>query len=380
MRTRSLTSILLILMATACLDRVFIDVGKAGIIPIVIDGHISNKPGPYQVTLFTGHDLENKLIRHAVSAKQLTLSDNVGNSEVLSEVDVGIYRTALGGIQGMVGRVYKLRIELFDGRIYESQPDSLLNPGKLDSLYYDLNKSGKVTELGYDDYGFDIFFNSSAGPNKSYHFLWKFTGTFQAETYPRGKHDECFYSDGKCQFVPPCSGYKNVGGFTPQSAVFEMVGPCTCCTCWYNLFNDLPILSDNQLLSSGRFIGIKAYRIPIDRWIFSNKIHVQVEQFSLSKQSFDFWRAIKNQRTAIGSLFQPVTGKVPSNFTQIEGPNKPIDGLFFATSISSKSFFLTKDNLTNPDLMLPDIAAIKIPDDCIKLFPNASYKKPIFWE
>ena len=65
------------------------------------------------------------------------LSDDHGIREVLSEIDQGIYQTNPAGIRGIVGHVYTLQIELFDGRIYESKPDSLLSPGTLDSIYYD---------------------------------------------------------------------------------------------------------------------------------------------------------------------------------------------------------------------------------------------------
>ena len=158
--------------------------------------------------------------------------------------------------------------------------------------------------------------------------------------------------------------------------------PCTCCTCWYNLFNDLPMLSDNQLLRFGRFEGVKTYHVPLNQWIFSYKIHVEVEQMSLSRQTYDFWKAIKNQRTAINSLFQPATGKIPSNFLQISGPQIPIEGLFYATSISNKSFYITKDDIPKPGLMLPNISAINnyFPDDCINLFPHATYTKPSYWK
>ncbi len=381
MRGRSILSILLILCSAACVDRVFIDIGSAAVYSIVIDGHISDQPGPYKIEIYSGHDLEDKFARHPISVKQLVILDDQGTREVLSEIDKGIYQTNSSGIRGMIGRVYSLRIELFDGRIYESKSDSLMSPGKLDSLYYDFNSTGKVSDLGYKDYGFDIFFNSSAGFKNNYYFLWKFTGTFRADTHPEANTTQCFWADGRCQFVLPCSGYINIGGYTPFTAVYKKVRPCTCCTCWYNLTNDLPMLSDNQLLRFGRFEGIKAYRVPLNQWIFLHKIRVAVDQMSLSRQTYDFWKAIKNQRTSINSLFQPVTGKIPSNFVQISGPQIPIEGLFYATSISSKSFYITRDEIPNPDL-IPNISQIGLffGDDCVNLFPHATYTRPSYWK
>src|SRR5258708_2831331 len=265
MRSQSLVSVLLILLTAACVDRINISIGSNSAYSIVIDGHISDQPGPYRIEINSGHDLEDKFARHSISVNRLVLSDDQGTKEVLSEIDKGIYQTDSAGIRGIIGRVYKLSIELFDGRTYESKPDSLMSPGKLDSLYFEFNKTGKISDLGYNDYGFDIYFNSSAGSESNFHFLWKFTGTFRADTHPELNHFQCFFDNGRCQFVPPCSGYINIGGYTPLTAIFEKVRPCRCCTCWYNLFNDLPVLSDNQLLRFGRFIGIKAYRVPLNQ-------------------------------------------------------------------------------------------------------------------
>lgn len=381
MSGRSVLSILLIILMGACLDRIFIDVGNSAISAIVIDGYISNQSGPYRIEIYSSHDLEDKLTRLPISVKQLLLSDNEGNREELTEVDKGIYQTHSAGIRGTIGKVYTLRIELFDGRIFESKPDSLISPGSLDSIYYDFNNSGKTSVLGYPDYGFDIFFNSSAGSKSNYYFLWNFIGTFKADTHPEGNHSQCFFAYGRCNFVPPCSGLRNVSNFPdPARANFVRVGPCTCCTCWYNLLNDIPMLSDNKLLRTGRFDGIKAYRVPLNQWIFSHKIYITVTQMSLSRQAFVFWKAIRDQRTAINSLFQPVTGKIPSNFVQISGPETTIEGLFFATSISNKSLYITPDDIPNPSL-IPNIASDPLfSDDCINLFPHATYTKPPYWK
>ena len=56
MRGHSILSILLVLLSAACVDRVFIDVGRGAAFSIVIDGHISDQPGPYRVEINSGHD------------------------------------------------------------------------------------------------------------------------------------------------------------------------------------------------------------------------------------------------------------------------------------------------------------------------------------
>jgi len=378
MRSHSILAILLILISAACVDRINFDIGSGNAFPVVIDGFISDEPGPYIIRVSKAFDIESKFsIKTPISIKKLVLSDDHGNREELSEVDYGLYKTDATGIRGTVGRVYKIEIELLDGRVYESKPDTLAAPGKIDSIYYNFREDKTVD--GASKYGFDILFNSSSGSKRDYHFLWKFTGTFKADVTPLpSDHNDCFYYGGKCNYVPFCSGLLNVGGYTFITAVFKRVGPCTCCTCWYNIFNTDVLLSDGQFLRMGNFQALKILYIPIDPWIFQNKVHAEVSQMSLSRQSFDFWKSVRNQKNAANSLFQPITGKIPSNFVQLAGPQGPIEGLFYAASITRKAIFITREDVHPPSI----IPSIQVPwtGSCLKLFPNATTEKPSYWK
>ena len=159
--------------------------------------------------------------------------------------------------------------------------------------------------------------------------------------------------------------------------VYERIGPCECCTCWYNIFNSSPVLKDDQFTTSDNFRGLKINRIPLNGWIFMHKIRVEVQLFSLTDRTFRFWKAVKDQRAAINSLFQPVSGKIPINFIQLNGAESPVQGLFYAAAISSKSLYIRRSDIPN-ESMIPAISAGNV--SCLELFPNATNIKPSFWE
>jgi hypothetical protein len=368
MRSRFLFSIVLVVVCAACVDRITFDIGSSPSFAVVIDGSISDQQGPYKVLVTKAFDLESKLsIKTPISVKRMVVSDNAGNSEVLSQVAQGEYQTSTNGIKGTVGRAYKIQIELLDGRTYESIPDTLYPSGKVDSVYHSF-KEEKTTE-GSTKYGFDVFFNSSAGELNNYYFLWKFVGTFRVDTYPE-QHVEPF-GEGTIPKPRPCSGYIFTGG------VLEQVGPCECCTCWTSIFNNEIIVSDNQLVDRGRFTGIKASYVPINQWTFKHKVYAEIRQMSLSRQAFAFWKAIQSQKGATTSLFQPITGKVPSNFIQTGGQSGPIEGLFFATSIHSKGVFINRKDVPNEQIIPP--IDLLFQDNCTGLFPNSTTSRPPFW-
>jgi hypothetical protein len=371
-----LRSILISIVSAACVDRLSFDLdGSATIVPVVV-GYISDQPGPYQVTVSESFDIElDPKSKKPLSVKSMTISDNTGLSEELTEVKQGLYETSPTGIRGVVGRTYKLRVELPDGKVYESITDTLLNSGALDSIYFDFVSKRDANNA--QTYGFDIFFNSSATVENNFRFLWKFTGTYKAETNPELSDQGCYDIDGRCNFIPPCTGIRNVAvpAYPPE---FERIGPCECCTCWYDLTNNAVTLNDDGLEGVGRFIGVKLYSLPLDAWIFTHKVHYKIEQFSITRQTFGFWKSIKDQQDAVNSIFQPINGKIPSNFRQVTGNGYPLAGIFYAASVSSKSSYIYRYDVPKESLIPTNKAVIK--RSCLEAFPNSTNVKPPFWE
>lgn len=354
----------------ACVDRIDFDIKSNPNFPIVINGFISNKPGPYQVTVSKAFDIDSKLyLKEPINVKRMVISDNTGFSEQLFNKAQGIYSTSENGIQGVVGRNYKLEVELLDGRFYESIPDTLFSSDPIDSVYFQ-QVAYKETE-GTSKPGFDFYFDTSLSDKNSNRYLWKFKGTYQIDTNPELYDTLCI--EARCPKPKFCSGYKVEG-----SGELIQVRPCECCTCWVDFYNDKILISDNQVSTSSSFAKIKASTIPINQWTFMYKVHAEIQQFGLSQQAFLFWRAIKNQNESIGSIFQPSNGKIPSNFIQTKGTDGPILGLFYAASINTKSTFITPFDVHPQNLIPPQ--NVPFINDCRRAFPYSSIEKPSFWE
>jgi hypothetical protein len=349
-------------------DRVFLDFEKPDGYAVVVDGMITDEPGPYTVKLTKAFDVESKSsFRATLSARRVEIRDNAGNREDLVEVSQGTYQTSPTGIQGVVGRAYTLRIELLDGRIYESKADSMGSSGRVDSVYFSyIESQGPQQE---STYGFDVFFDSNAKENGSYYFLWRFKGTYQVESNPELHTKSC--GESRCPDPLPCSGYI-VG-----ASGLEEVDTCECCTCWVEFYNETPIVSDNKFNQSGKFVSVKAAYVPINQWTFMYKVRAEISQMSLSYNAYVFWKAIRSQKEATNSIFQPITGKIPSNFVQLSGTPGPIEGIFYATSVSRKSVYITRQHVPNEDVI--PLQDLPFEDTCEKLFNNSSSRMPDYW-
>ena len=233
----------------SCVDRINIEVPDGGSV-LVVDGLITDEPGPYTVELTRASKLDADLnFRKFVTAKSVAIFDNLGNSEVLTEVEQGIYKTKPNGIRGIAGREYHVRVETRAGEIFESVPEMIKPVGKIDSVYYEavsFQPADAPTE-----YGFDIYMDSKGLPDSDNQLRWKFSATYLVKTFP--ELHVVPIGEGFAPDPLPCSSFRLVNG-----SVLPVPGKsCDCCTCWVTQFEDKPHISDNQFLSNGNFKRVK---------------------------------------------------------------------------------------------------------------------------
>jgi len=335
--------ILLCLAGGSCVDRVSFDIPEPDSYPVVVDGFIHDYPGPYQVTITKAFDIESKTSpRTPISVRQIEISDNVGNTERLFQISQGVYQTQTNGIQGTVGRAYTLKIELLDGRKFQSLPDTLHPSGIVDSVYTRFITSKDAN--GATEYSFDVLFNASVSNQDNYHFMWKFFGTYEAQ-------------------IP-------------------------CCTCWAFIQNEIPIISDGQLIEGGHFNDVLAGTVPVNGWTFMNKVFARVIQFSLSPNAFHFWKQVRDQKLAEGSLFQTISGRITNNFFKVgkKGPQNEMYGIFYATSITSRGIWIERSDVPSLN-MIPKIELAPATDNydptkrpCSDFFPGSTTVRPSYWK
>ena len=77
------------ILIISCIDRINIEVPDSYSSQLVVDGVITDEPGPYTVTLTKATRIEKFLQFHReyVTEAKVTIADNEGNAEVLAETD-----------------------------------------------------------------------------------------------------------------------------------------------------------------------------------------------------------------------------------------------------------------------------------------------------
>jgi hypothetical protein len=356
------------LLLSACVDRIYFDIPPAQSLTVV-EGYISDQPGPYTVNVSKGLNLDaDTSVRSPLEHAHIELFDDEGNSESFTETAPGVYRTG-GVIQGQLGHSYHIRMETSGGKIFESDPDSIRPVGAVEQIRYEFEV--RTVETTYGEVRadvFKIFVDAQASTGAENYVRWRYKGTYKVLTFPQ--FHEIFSQVSAYRDPLPCSGYI----ITPAlgGGKLEKVDSCTCCICYANQFEVLPQLSDAQLVSGNEFKNIKVGEVPINPATFFEQFLVEVEQMSLTRTSFDFFRLIRTQKEGASSLFQPPSGEIRGNVRAVNS-GEAVVGLFWATSISKKSLFIPRSAVPY------NLTAIDSVAEACTWYPNSSTDKPALW-
>lgn len=365
----------------ACVDPFETELSNEDNLTIVADGFISDLPGPHTIRLVrisSALDVLNAAL--PVQASSVTIEDSNGETYRLSSKGDGIYSTS-ETVQGVVGHEYKLKVQLSNGSIIESPFDELL---PVDDIIKVHHRWDSITAPNSPPtYGFKIFMDGIV--SKSSFVRWRFTGAYEVQSYPELNKFEnnCAKPPPVWPDPPPCSGFVYTGIPFVRPGLLEQVGSCSCCNCWVRDFENVPKVNDDVILTDGSVRDLEVGFVPFTAWTFGKgRYMVRVEQMSLSRVAFDFWKLLKDQKVGASSLFQPAIGKPQSNFIS-SNANQKVIGFFYATSIKQRIVFLTADDARLPvppfDIEPPnENCALWRP--CNEIFPNSQLTPPKDWK
>ncbi|HLP33104.1 MAG TPA: DUF4249 domain-containing protein [Bacteroidia bacterium] len=141
---------------------------------LVIDGLISDQPGPYYVKLsLTAPYLKNEPTAR-VSGALVIVKDDLNNVDTLKEELPGNYKTSASFPQGQVGRTYSLLVS-YKGKNYTAS-GKILPVANIDSLSYIYRKEG--VSYPEDGYYVTMYAQEPAGQGNSYRFKFLQNGYF----------------------------------------------------------------------------------------------------------------------------------------------------------------------------------------------------------
>jgi Domain of unknown function (DUF4249) len=330
-----------VLFFTNCIDKIDIDNGVVEK-KLIVDGFISDLPGPYTVKLFNSLTYTSSDITTPVSGASVELFDDKGSNYRLKENFSGYYETDSASVIGVAGRSYYVKIRLANGKQYVSKPEILPKSVPIDTVY-----------ASFGLLRFNVSIQSKDPSVTENYYRWKWT---------------------HYRFTKLCLErfYGNQGVNYKEEA--------DCCEqCWKfeTPRGDLYVNADDI------FNG-KSFKQPVGSVIYNSTdpYFMLIEQQSLTKETYQFWKGVDSQIKNSGGIFDNPPALINGNIVSVDDPNEQVLGIFSAIGIARKPYYLIRDNVPNVKPIptnTPTASVIKRPSCLPCKNSDRTIKKPFGW-
>jgi Domain of unknown function (DUF4249) len=316
---------------------------------LVVDGVITNQPGPYRVTVQYSYPYTNNTSVRSIAGAVVEISDDKGNKETLTERGQGLYETSPTGIRGIVGRSYKISIKAPDGRKYESKPELLKAVASIGVVSTEYQDTRSPNFRGQFSFFVDV--KDPDTPNDFYR--WKWT----------------HYNDiSYCQYI-------NTTGGNGEAIRFR--NKC-CGDCWEISACNGCIILANDRLTNGKTIS----KIPLGKIPYTDitPYFIILEQYSLTAEAYQYWKMVDSQINNSGGIFDLPPATVIGNIISTTNSEEQVLGYFGASSVAIQPLRIARNNAPVLIYQLRQENWIDlIPCVACRESPYRTAKKPLGW-
>ncbi len=342
--------ILFLMLIASCIDPVTLK-NEPAIGILVIEGGITTGLGPHIVRLTTSARYGDIFAGEVKGVKgaEVFIRDEIGNLIKLRESENGFYVTP-NTFQGEVGKSYILLIETNDGEKYSSYSEKLLPVSPIDSIFYEFREIPYIGKEGLlkTKSGIDIKIKFKDPEGADNYYKWETNGFYKRETAP-----ELFT-------------------ITDSRTGNKIPAPKDCCaTCWITEDNNRIDVSTDFLHDGNDVVHTSIY-LEDDGVRFLGKYLITVNQFSISKEGYQFYDLIEKQLQISGDIFDPPPAEISGNMINLTNTSTPVIGYFRVSDVSSDSLYIYGE-----DFPFQKIEPI-FKDDC-RVLLKSTVVKPPFW-
>lgn len=343
----------------ACLDKIDLEL-QAGLDEgLVIRGElIKGEPSTIVVRINRIFNFELSSLS-PINARSVILIDEEGNEmEIGSKAD-GLHEYTFDPLVDPItvetGGEYKVRVSMFDGRVYESALEEILPMPEEGQLK---TQRSSITIL-----------NENNQPEE----LPRLQFLIDAPVGLEGKEE-----NARFQWIP-----ERTYEITDSAFIFDFQ-PKTCYITQQLDFNNIHVLDGTQI-GEEVAAGFPLSSVPVN-FEFAQGYYYTVYQRSLTKGAFDHWLQTKQVVERTGNLFEPPAGRIESNLENINDPNDiSVFGYFSAFEQDTLRLYVGPEELDFPQLECPrepvegNPCPVEACCDCL-VATGSQLAKPDFWE
>jgi hypothetical protein len=240
---------------------------------------------------------------------------------MLQENSPGIY-TALQ-IPLAARSLCRLRITTNNGREYISDNIPVIPVPPIDSVHWERTDAGVTT-----------YVNTHDASGQTRYYLWEYQEDWEFKsTYN--------------------SGLEYINGRVVTRDLLVNISRC-----WQTYKSTRIVSATSSHLSDDVIKRISITHVPQNSWMLQVKYSVEVTQYPLTKEGFEFWENVKRNSEQLGTIFDPLPSQTSGNIHCVNDPEEPVIGFVSAGSTSVKRIFITH----------AEVHPWQVPTDCYEIF------------
>ena len=314
-RTFIIFLLLISFITHSCRDEYFPEIDKYENI-LVVDGTISNDPGPYEVRLSLSSPIYKPELKPYVGA-QVIVIDDLGNKEYFSEIEPGLHRSSLDGMQGVIGRKYRVIIYTPDEKEYQSSFQELKRPVEIANVYAEIYSKETLDE-NRPEYGYQFYVDSEPAESDTSYLMWRAKGTYE------------YRSDFLIRYI-----YDNwvLSVFPNSDSLYN---------CYHKDNNTGIYTADLTKLSQPQVNRFPLNRVTTNTRKLSIKYSLLVKQSTMSEDAYIYYNKINEMNTQQGALYTQQPYQVKGNVYNVLNEQENVLGYFLVEGVKDKRIFVDR--------------------------------------
>lgn len=302
--------VILLLFCAACKESYDPPIVSSNKTYLVVEGFINNGPDSTYITIT--HTFKLDAIAKVIPElhAHLTIEGKDNSSYTLTEWGSGQYGLPSLSLNNAVQ--YRLHIRTAAGKDYLSDYLDLKPAPAIDSVSW--RRTGG---------GVQIYANTHDPKSASHYYRWDYQETWEFHSF----------------YFAYLQWLNN--GLQPLS-------PNPYYTCWKYRNSTNVLTTSTTKLTQDRVAEYPLVLIPTDQtWIISVRYSIQVKQYVLSADAYNFWVNMQRNTEQVGSIFSPQPSGNTTNLHSSSDSTEQIIGFVSAGTLTKQRIFITPDQVPN---------------------------------
>jgi len=314
---RKIFIFLLVLMMVHCRERYDVPFPSPATGYLVVEGFI-NPAGSTVIKLSRSTKLADRgIVQETGSVLQVQGEDN--SLFPLSESAGGTYNTA--DLQLNPAIRYRLHILTSTNKEYASSYKLPLITPLIDSITW-LRQNG----------GLDIFVNAHDANNNIQYYKWDYDESW--EFHSKYHSNTIFQTHSTDNVIDQVIAVLYDSGKNNES-IYK---------CWQFRKSSLINIASTASLSAD-VVYVPLLRYPDASWELSFLYSINLKQYALSKEGYEFYRKLKKNTESLGSIFDVQPSEIKGNITCVTDPGEQVIGYVEVSTVNEKRKYISNDEL-----------------------------------